>query len=125
MVIMNRVAPPVASQVLPAAVVEGLMAIVAGAKAIEAWLVNSNTGSNPIGGILIPSSSIPEMPPGDCRSGCFLNALYTRERLQREESYHLLTVNFFTALSSPSIVRLYMGKILLIRLTVAGCWVRS
>jgi hypothetical protein len=51
MVIMNRVAPPVANQVLPAGVIEGLMAIVAGAKAIETWLVNSNTGSNPIGGI--------------------------------------------------------------------------
>ena len=82
MVIMNRVAPPVASQVLPAAVIEGLMAIVAGAKAIETWLVNSNTGSNPIGGILILPSSIPEMPPGDCRNGCFTSALYTREKLQ-------------------------------------------
>lgn len=45
MVIMNRVAPPVANQVLPAGVIEGLMAIVAGAKAIETWLVNSNTGT--------------------------------------------------------------------------------
>jgi hypothetical protein len=53
MVVMNRVAPPVAKQVLPRKVIEGLMAIVAGVKAIETWLVNSNTGSNPIGGILL------------------------------------------------------------------------
>jgi hypothetical protein len=52
MVIINRVAPPVANQILPKEVIEGLMAIVAGAKAIETWLVNSNTSSNPIGGIL-------------------------------------------------------------------------
>ena len=62
MVTINRVAPPVASQVLPTGVIEGLMAIVAGAKAIETWLVNSNTGSNPIGGILILASLKPETP---------------------------------------------------------------
>ena len=38
MVIMNRATPPEVNQVLPAEVIQGLMAIVAGARAIEAWL---------------------------------------------------------------------------------------
>jgi hypothetical protein len=58
---------------------------------------------------------------------------YCRARFQpatfREKSdkqiRHRLTANFFTALSSPSRVRLYMGNILLIRLTDAGCCVSS
>jgi hypothetical protein len=42
MVIMNRTAPPVASQVLTVEIIQGLMAMVAGARVIEAWLINSN-----------------------------------------------------------------------------------
>ena len=50
MVVMNRVATPVANQVLPVEVIQGLMAMVAGARAIEAWLPNSNRDSNSLGG---------------------------------------------------------------------------
>jgi hypothetical protein len=50
MVIMNRVAPPVANQILPVEVIQGLMAMVAGARAIEAWLANSNRDLNSLGG---------------------------------------------------------------------------
>ncbi len=59
MVIMNRATPPEVNQVLPAEVIQGLMAIVAGARAIEAWLGNSNRDSNSLGGIypfLTPST---------------------------------------------------------------------
>ena len=42
MVIMSRVAPPVANQILPVEVIQGLVAVVGGARAIEAWLMNSN-----------------------------------------------------------------------------------
>ena len=54
MVIINRATPPVANQVLPAEVIKGLMAMVAGARVIEAWLVNSNRDSIPLG-VFIPS----------------------------------------------------------------------
>jgi hypothetical protein len=42
MVILNRAAPPVASQVLTVEIILGLMAMVAGAGVIEAWFINSN-----------------------------------------------------------------------------------
>jgi hypothetical protein len=46
MVIMNHAPPPVANQALPKELIERLVAIVTGARAIEAWLVNSNRDSN-------------------------------------------------------------------------------
>ena len=42
MVIMNRVAPPIANQVLPAEMVQGTIAIFVGARTIELWLANSS-----------------------------------------------------------------------------------
>ena len=37
MVILNHAAPPVAGQVLTVEIIQGLMAMVAGARVIEAW----------------------------------------------------------------------------------------
>ena len=80
MVIMNRVAPPVASQVLPAAVVEGLMAISGGGESDRGLVSEFKHGFESHWGY----SNSPELNTGDAAGGLPQRLLYKRTIYPRE-----------------------------------------